>query len=98
MVARCGHYSRCGATLTGVRAADAVEAIAVEVFRQAESSWQLVTMSLINRAVEQLQRHRSSCRCGLCGETVAKAKPDKVFRTASVWQRSVLATRARALR
>ena len=47
--------SRCGATLTAVRAADAVEAIAVEVFRQAESSGQLVTMSLINRALEQLK-------------------------------------------
>jgi hypothetical protein len=38
---------------------------------------------------------RQACRCGLCGETVAKAKPDKVFRTASIWQRSAAATRAR---
>jgi hypothetical protein len=42
-------------TLTTVRAADAVEAIAVEVFRQAESSGQPVTMSMINRAVEALR-------------------------------------------
>jgi hypothetical protein len=62
-----------------VRAADSVEAIAVEVFRQAESSGQLVTMSLINRALEQLQGHRASCRCGLCGEVVAKARADLCF-------------------
>jgi len=81
-----------------VRAAHAVEAIAAEVFRQAESSGQLVSMALINRAVEQLRSHRSSCRCGLCGETAAKARADRVFRTASVWQRSVTATRARMTR
>jgi hypothetical protein len=68
------------------------------VFRQAESSGQLVSMNMINRVLEQLQGHRPSCKCGLCGEMVAKAKADRVFRTASVWQRSVLATRARAMR
>ena len=81
-----------------MRAADAVEAIAVEIFRQAESSGQPVTMSMINRAVEQLQRHRPSCRCGLCGDVVAKARPDRVFVQARVWQRSVSATRARMTR
>ena len=59
-----------------MRAANAVEAIAVEVFRQAESSGQLVSnMSMIDRVFEQLRAHRPRCRCGLCGETVAKAKP-----------------------
>jgi hypothetical protein len=80
-----------------MRATDAVEAIAVEVFRQAASSGQLVTMSMIIRALEQLRAHRSSCRCGLCGETVAKARPDRVFVQAQVWQRQTPATRARAM-
>jgi hypothetical protein len=78
---------RCN--INRVRAADAVEAIAVEVFREAESSGQLVTMSMINRAVEQLQGHRPSCRCGLCGEVAAKAKAERVYRTAWASRRSI---------
>jgi hypothetical protein len=35
--------------MSRVRAADAVEAIAVEVFRQCECSGQLVSMAVINR-------------------------------------------------
>jgi hypothetical protein len=81
-----------------LRAADAVGAIAVEVFSQCELSGQPVTMSVINRALEQSRAHRPSCKCGLCDETVAKARADRVFVTASIWQRSVTATRARAAR
>jgi len=40
----------------------------------------------------------SVCTCGLCGETVAKARADRVYRTVQIWQRSVIATRARAVR
>ena len=87
-----------GATLAVVRAAHAVEAIAAEVVQQAELSGQPVTMSMISRVVEQLRAHRSSCRCGLCADVVAKARADRVFRTASVWQRQTAATRARAVR
>ena len=75
MVARCDHLQPVRCRLSGVRAADAVEAIAVEVFRQCECSGQLVSMPVITRVLEQLRSHRSSCRCGLCGETVVKAKP-----------------------
>ena|SRR6478672_9801756 len=90
-VFRCADaLTRCSATLTAVRAAHAVEAIAAEVVQQAESSGQLVSMSLINRAVEQLQRHRSSCRCGLCGETVAKARADRVSSVAPIALRTFL--------
>ena len=71
---------------------------AVEIFRQAERSGQLVSMSMINRVLEQLHAHRPTCSCGLCGETVAKPRADRAFRTASVWQRSVSAMRARAAR
>jgi len=74
-----------------VRAADAVEAIAVEIFRQCECSGQPVSMPLINRVLEQLRSHRPSCRCGLC-EAAAKVKADRVYRTAQVWHRSVNAT------
>ena len=38
-----------------MRAADAVEAIAVEIFRQCECSGQPVTMRVIDRALEQLR-------------------------------------------
>jgi hypothetical protein len=48
--------NRRGATLIAVRAADAVEAIAVEVFRQCECSGQLVSMSVINRALRTVAR------------------------------------------
>jgi hypothetical protein len=58
-----------------VRASHAIEAIAAEVFRQCECSGQLVSMPVIHRVLEQLRAHRPTCRCGLCGETVAKAKP-----------------------
>jgi hypothetical protein len=90
------HLSR-GATLIGLRAADAVEAIAVEVFRQCEWSGQPVSMRVITRVLDQLRSHRSACRCGLCGETALKARPDRVYRTASIWQRSVAATRAQMM-
>jgi len=81
-----------------VRAGDAVEAIAREVFRQCQCSGQPVSMPFINRVLDQLHGHRSLCRCGLCGEVVAKARADRVFGIASVWERSVAATRARMTR
>jgi hypothetical protein len=90
--------ARLSCSLRADPAAGAVEAIAVEIFRQAESSHQLVTMSMISRVLEQLRAHCASCRCGLCGETVVKARADRVFRTAQIWQRSVAVTRARAVR
>jgi hypothetical protein len=74
------------------------EAIAVEVFQQAECSGQLVSMPMVSRVIDQLASHRPTCRCGLCGEVVVKARPDRVFVQAQVWQRSVSATRARATR
>jgi len=95
---RTRQLNRGGATLSTVRAAHAVEAIAAEVVQQAECSHQLVTMSVINRVLEQLRAHRPTCRCGLCGEAAEKAKAAAVFRTASIWQRQVSATRARATR
>jgi uncharacterized protein GlcG (DUF336 family) len=81
-----------------VRAAYATGAIAAEVVQQCECSGQPVSMGVINRVLEQLQRHGSGCSCGLCGETAEKAKAAAVFRTASVWQRQLLGTRARATR
>jgi hypothetical protein len=52
-------------------------------------------MAVINRSLNQLRSRRTACKCGLCGETVAKARADRVHRTASIGQRSVIATRAR---
>jgi len=54
--------------------------------------------AVIHRALEQLRSHRPSCRCGLCGETVANVKADRVYRTASIWQRSAAASRVRMAR
>ena len=34
---------------------------------------------MINRALHQLRAHRPACTCGLCGETVAKVKADRVY-------------------
>jgi len=81
---RCGHAT--GATLSDVRAAEATEAIAVEVFRQRECSGQLVSMTVINRALNQLRAHRPTCKCRLCGEAVAKARADRMYRVAARWQ------------
>jgi hypothetical protein len=44
-----------GATLIGVGAAEATEAIAVEVFRQCERCGQPVSMAVIERALRQLR-------------------------------------------
>ena len=85
---------RSGATLIVVRAADAVEAIACEVFKRCEASNQGVSMSASRDVLDELRAHRATCRCGRCGETVAKARADREFVTAQVWQRSVTATRA----
>ena len=41
-----------------VRAAEATEVVAVEVFRQYECSGQPVSMAVINRALHQLRSHR----------------------------------------
>jgi hypothetical protein len=80
-----------------MRAADATERLAVEIFRQAESSHQLVSMSKINRVLEQLRAHRASCRCGLC-EAAAKVAADRVYRIAASWQAQIAVTRRRATR
>jgi hypothetical protein len=84
-------------TISRVRTADATEAIAVEIFRQAESSGQLVTMSVIERALERLRAHRASCKCGLC-EAAAKVAADRVYRVAASWQAQIAVTRRRATR
>ena len=60
-----------------MRAAHATEAIAAEIYRQCECSGQPVTMSVINRALNQLRSHRPACKCGLC-EAAAKVKADRV--------------------
>jgi len=80
-----------------VKAVHAVEAVAGEVVQEAETSGQLVTMSMVARVLDQLGSHRLDCRCGLCGDVVAKARPAAVFRTAQVWQRQTALTRARAM-
>jgi hypothetical protein len=75
-----------------------IELVALDVFQRATDSGQHVTRDLVAQRLQQLQAHRETCRCGLCGETVAKARPDRVFVQARAWQRSVAATRARAVR
>jgi hypothetical protein len=69
-----------------VRAADATELVALEIFRQCESSRQPVTISMIERALHQLRAHRHDCRCGLC-TAAAQASADAVYRVAMMWQR-----------
>ena len=85
-----------GVTLERVRAAEATELLAVDMFRRADG--RPITMTMVRSRLEQLRAHRPTCKCGLCGETVAKATADRVYRTASIWQRSVNVTRARAVR
>ena len=88
--------ARSRRTLSRVRAADAFEAIAVDLFKHADG--RPITMTMIRSGLEQLRSRRPACTCGPCGETVAKARADRVYRTAQIWQRSVIATRARAVR
>ena len=88
--------SRCGATLTP-RAAEAVEAIGVEVCRQCAASGRDVTVPTIERVLRQLQAHRPGCGCGLCA-AAASVSADRVFDVVASWERSVRRRRARALR
>jgi hypothetical protein len=74
-----------------VRAADAFEAIAVDLFKHADG--RPITMTMIRSGLEQLRSRRPACTCGLSGETVAKARTDRMYQTAQIWQRSVIATR-----
>jgi hypothetical protein len=68
------------------------------VFKQCEYNGEVISMTVIDRALNQLRAHRQACKRGLCGETVAKARADRVYRTVSAWERSVIATRARMTR
>jgi hypothetical protein len=79
-----------------VRSVDRVELLALDVYQRANG--RPITMTTVRDRLEQLRSHRPVCRCGLCGETVAEAKADRVYRTGSIWQRSVVATRARMTR
>ena len=69
----CGHAS--GATLSDVRAAEATEAIAVEVFPRCECSGQLVSMTVINRARNQLRAHRPTCSADSAAKRSRKRGP-----------------------
>jgi hypothetical protein len=55
----------------------------------------MITSETTTKAIQQRLRRFAPAACG---ETVAKAKADRVYRVAMSWQRSVTATRARAAR
>jgi len=61
------------ATLNSMRRRNALEAIAVELFRQCGVSGQPVSVSGDYRALEQLRGHRPSCRLGSVREMVGKS-------------------------
>ena len=54
--------------MIGVRALEAAEIVALDVFNRADG--QPISMSVVQQRLEQLRAHRPSCRCGLCGLAV----------------------------
>jgi hypothetical protein len=92
-------------TLITVPAVECAEIVALEIFRQCESSGQPLTMPMIERALHQLRAHRHDCGCGLCA-AAAQASADAVYQVATMWQQGrwprpwtrTAVTRRRAMR
>ena len=75
----------------------AVEILALRAFNAADRDGVVVTRKLTDKLLADLGGHPGTCGCGLC-DLVELAAPSRVYWTASVWQRSINYTRARATR
>jgi hypothetical protein len=86
--------NRSGATLTPVRAVEATELIACDVFR---IGGRQITLGDVERYLWQLRGHVPDCGCDRC-EAAAMVRADRVLMIVRAWQRQLAATRVRALR
>ena len=89
-----GRLNRSGATLTPVRAIEATELIALDVFNTGAHQ---VTLGDVERYLRQLRGHVPDCGCDRC-EAAAMVRADGVLMIVRAWQRQLAATRVRALR
>jgi hypothetical protein len=77
-----------------VLATDAIEIIALDVYRIADD--RPVTLALCERRIAELLAHPPDCRC-IC-RAAARAKPSRVFELVASWQRVIALTRVQARR
>ena len=89
-----GRLNRSGATLTPVRAVEATELLACDMFN---TGGRQITLGDVERYLRQLRGHLPGCDCGHC-EAARLARADRVLMIVRVWQRQLAVTRVRALR
>ena len=94
---RCNDVIVAGADNAHTTREAAVEILALRAFNAADRDGVVVTRKLTDKLLAELARHSDTCGCGLCC-LLPLAAPSRVYWTASVWQRSINYTRARATR
>jgi hypothetical protein len=71
--------------------------LAIDVYQHAESTGQPITLSLVERRLEELRSHEPECPCGLCTAAAAAGAPAVLY-VARRWASGIAATRRRAAR
>lgn len=67
-----------------MRKTDADELVAIDVFNNAQTADEPVTMDLVKRVLAELSAHPPECACRHC-EAAAIARTANVWRIAAAW-------------
>jgi hypothetical protein len=71
--------------------------LAIDVYQHAQATGQPLTLSLVERRLEELLGHEPACPCGLCTAAAAVGAPGVLY-VARRWAGGIAATRRRAAR
>jgi hypothetical protein len=71
--------------------------LAIDVYQHAESTGQPITLSLVERRLDELRGHESECVCGLCTAAAGVGAPGVLY-VVRRWGAGIAASRRRAMR
>jgi hypothetical protein len=71
--------------------------LAIDVYQHAEATGQPITLSLVERRLDELRSHEPECAWGLC-TAASEMRASRVFYVARGWVGGVAATRRLAMR
>jgi hypothetical protein len=71
--------------------------LAIDVYQHAQATGQPLTLSLVERRLEELLGHEPGCPCGLCTAAAAVGAPSVLY-VARRWAGGIAGHQARAAR
>jgi hypothetical protein len=71
---------------------------AIDIYRRAEESGEEITLGFVERRLDELRGHDTSCACGLRAAAAAVVRAQGVWYVVRGWAGGIAATRRRARR